>query len=161
METFAKTLKELRKQYNMSQADLANVSGIALPTIRNYEQDRDGRSPTLHNLMLLADLFHVSPYFLYFGGEQEMAKNSIYMSTLAAEISQLPPAAILEIHDSPPNGVTLPKLAVSDEIVEQLTAKLNRGVTSPRRGFYRSYVEQTLTRYAQNRKKWKNQFGIK
>mgnify|MGYP006966550003 CR=1 FL=1 len=30
----------------------------------------------------------------------------------------------------------------------------------PKRGFYKSYVEQTIIRYAQNRKFWKEKFEL-
>lgn len=65
MKEFADNLKRLRNEKNMSQRQLADISCISIKTIQNYEQDRDGRSPTLHNLILLADIFDVTPYYLY------------------------------------------------------------------------------------------------
>lgn len=48
MEKFADNLKRLRKERNISQSQLACVSCISIKTIQNYEQNRDGRAPTLH-----------------------------------------------------------------------------------------------------------------
>ena len=56
----------------MSQVQLANISGISVKTIQNYEQDRNGMAPTLPNLMMLADIFSVTPSYLYYGGDKEM-----------------------------------------------------------------------------------------
>ena len=72
MKEFANNLKKLRKERNMSQVQLANISGISVKTIQNYEQDRNGMAPTLPNLMMLADIFSVTPSYLYYGGDKEM-----------------------------------------------------------------------------------------
>ena len=52
MELFAENLKRLRKERNMTQDQLAHVSDIPKGTICNYEQNRGGCDPSLHNLMV-------------------------------------------------------------------------------------------------------------
>ncbi len=89
MKEFADNLKNLRKGRNMSQSQLANISCISVKTIQNYEQDRNGNAPTLHNLLLLADIFDVTPYYLYYGEHKEMKTNSLYMDELLSELAQL------------------------------------------------------------------------
>lgn len=161
MKTFANTLKELRRQWNWSQDDLANVSNIPLKTIQNYEQDRNGRIPTFYNVMILANVFDVTPYYLYYGGNEEMKIHAEYTNELVAELKQLSVDQLKQIHDSQLQGVSLPKLSVSPEVIETLKAKFNQGVVLPERGMTRPYIEQILTRYAQNRQVWKQTFGIK
>ena len=62
MELFAENLKRLRKDRGMTQGQLAQISDIPEGTIRNYEQNRGGHDPSLHNLMILADIFDPGQY---------------------------------------------------------------------------------------------------
>lgn len=160
MEEFANNLKQLRKERNMSQKQLANISCISVKTIQNYEQNRNGSAPTLHNLMILADIFNVTPYYLYYGGNKEMQTNSLYMDELLSELKKLSSQAIKEIHDNEAIGGSLPKLSITDAIIINLADEWNKGLGSPKRGFYKSYIEQTIIRYAQNRQFWRNKFGL-
>ena len=140
MKLFAENLQRMRKERNMSQDQLARISAIPKGTICNYEQNRGGCDPSLHNLMVLADIFNVTLYNLYYGGKKEMTTNSIYMDELLSELFQLNHGAIGEIHDSEPNGISLPKLSISDEIITKLTERWNTGIAYPKRGLYRNYV---------------------
>lgn len=160
MKEFADNLKRLRHEKKMSQVELANISCISIKSIQNYEQNRDGRAPTLHNLMLLADIFNVTPYYLYYGGTNEMNSNSLYMNEVLSEISQLPFDAIKKIHDSPATGISLPKLCISDALISKIAGKLNFKVCFPQRGLYKPYIEQTLIRYAQDRQNWKKTYNL-
>lgn len=160
MKEFAGNLKRLRKEYCLSQSELANKSCISIKTIQNYEQNRDGRAPTLHNLMILADIFNVTPYNLFYGGSKEMNTNSLYMDEIFSELTQLSEEAISEIHDSNATGTNLPKLSISDKVINKLEEKWNKEVLLPKRGYYRSYIEQTITRYAQERQFWKKKFNL-
>ena len=160
MKLFAENLKRMRKERNMTQDQLARISAIPKGTICNYEQNRGGCDPSLHNLMVLADIFNVTLYNLYYGGKKEMTTNSIYIDELLSELFQLNHGAIGEIHDSEPNGISLPKLSISDEIITKLTERWNTGIDYPKRGLYRNYVEQTIVRYAQDRQGWKKKFGL-
>ena len=90
-----------------------------------------------------------------------MTTNSLYMDEIVSELEQLTIDAIIEIHDSEANGISLPKLSISDRVVAKLVNIWNADVLFPKRGIYRPYVEQTITRYAQNRQFWKKQFNLK
>lgn len=160
MELFAENLKRLRKERNMTQDQLAHVSDIPKGTICNYEQNRGGCDPSLHNLMVLADIFDVTPYNLYYGGKKEMTTNSIYMDEILCELLELDDEAIAEIHDSELNGVNLPKLSVSEDVITSLKNQWNKDVVYPNRGLYKNYIEQTIRRYAQDRQGWKKKFGL-
>ena len=160
MKEFADNLKRLRKERNLSQAQLSNISCIPIKTLQNYEQDRQGMSPTLHNLMILSDIFNVSPYNLYYGGPKEMSINSLYMSELFNELSQLSLDQIKKVHDSDMEGVSLPKLCLSDDFISDLCKKWRQLLPNSSRGIYKSYVELTVNRYAQNRQKWKSDFNL-
>lgn len=161
MKLFAENLKSLRKERNMSQQQLASISCISVKTIQNYEQDRDGGVPTLYNLMLLADIFDVTPYYLYYGRSKDMNVNSLYMDELLSELTQLTTNSIKEIHDSEATGISLPKLSISDAVIAKLADEWNKGVLLPKRGLYKSYIEQTIIRYAQKRQFWKMKFNLK
>lgn len=160
MQIFADNLKKFREERNMSQSQLANISCISVKTIQNYEQDENGNAPTIHDLLVLADIFNVTPYYLYYGGQKEMETNSLYMNELLSELAQLDRDAIKEIHDSEANGISLPKLSISDEVIAKLAGKWNEDVISPQRGYYKPYIEQTIIRYAQDRQKWKRKVNL-
>ncbi|XVG95235.1 helix-turn-helix domain-containing protein [Eubacteriales bacterium KG125] len=160
MELFAENLKRLRKERNMTQDQLAHVSDIPKGTICNYEQNRGGCDPSLHNLMVLADIFDVTPYNLYYGGKKEMTTNSIYMDEIVSELMLLNRDAIEEIQASEPNGISLPKLSITDEIISKLAECWNKNIVRSKRGLYKPYIEQTIYRYAQDRQGWKKKYGL-
>lgn len=58
------------------------------------------------------------------------------------------------------NSINLPKLSISDSVIAKLADKWNKEVVSPKRGVYKSYVEQTIIRYAQNCQFWKKKFSL-
>ena len=89
-----------------------------------------------------------------------MNMHSLYMKEILSELKQLSLDAIEEIHNSKVTGISLPKLSLSEAVITELADKWNEGVSFPQRGFYRPYVEQTITRYAQDRQGWKNKFGL-
>ena len=89
-----------------------------------------------------------------------MKTNSLYMDELLSELAQLDDNAIKEIHDSEATGISLPKLSISDTVIAKLAGKWNKEVVSPERGYYKPYIEQTITRYAQNRQDWKKKFNL-
>jgi PAS domain S-box-containing protein len=63
MQRFSSRLKKLRKEKNLSQADLAERLGYARTTIANYEQEL--RLPPLNTLFDIADFFEVSLDYLF------------------------------------------------------------------------------------------------
>ena len=54
----ANNLRYLRKQQNMTQADLSEILNISRQAYSNYETSK--RTPDLDSLLLLAKLYHVS-----------------------------------------------------------------------------------------------------
>ena len=87
-----------------------------------------------------------------------MNTQSMYLRELLSELKKLPVDAIKEIHDTDAIAVSLPKLALSEAVLDDLAKKWNEGVQLPQRGIYRSYIERTVLRYAQNRQYWKKKF---
>lgn len=70
---------------------------------------------------------------------------------MLSELFQINRNTIIEIHDSEPTGISLPKLSISDEIITRLTEHWNKDIVYPKQGWYRNHIEQTITRYAQDR----------
>ena len=64
---FSNRLKQLRKQYNMTQAELAKALNIGTSTIAMYENNI--RKPSYKMLLKMADFFDVS--IDYMAGEKE------------------------------------------------------------------------------------------
>lgn len=62
MSTFATRLRQLRRDKDMSQADLAKVLSTSASTIGMYEQGR--RTPTFEGLEEMADYFNVDMDYL-------------------------------------------------------------------------------------------------
>lgn len=89
-----------------------------------------------------------------------MDTNSLYMNELLSELARLTTTAIEEIHDSIATGISLPKLSISDTAITKLADQWNNGAVSPKRGLYKPYIEQTITRYAQNRQFWRKKFNL-
>lgn len=59
---FPERLKQIRKVYNMTQADLAHFMGITSSAIYNYESGK--REPKIYDLILLSTILNVSIDFL-------------------------------------------------------------------------------------------------
>ncbi len=91
---------------------------------------------------------------------KEMEANTLYMKEIVNELKRLTFDAIKEIHDSEADGTNLPELSLSGQVIDEIASKWNELVVPPKRGIYKSYVEQTITRYAQNRQHWKAKFGL-
>ena len=62
MRIFCKRLIELRKQFNLTQQQVAKRLGITQPSYIRYELGNS--EPTLENLVKLADIFDVSVDYL-------------------------------------------------------------------------------------------------
>ena len=61
-EIFAQRVHELRKQHNLTLAELAEKVGISRSSANNWELET--RSPSVEVLALLADYFEVSADYL-------------------------------------------------------------------------------------------------
>lgn len=62
IEILAKRLKELRKENNYSQKEIADMIGIAQVTYSHYELGR--RSVSIQNLVKIAQIYNVSTDYL-------------------------------------------------------------------------------------------------
>jgi len=60
--TFSDRLKELRKEKNLTQEELAKILGISRSTIAGYETER--KEPDYETLKKIADFFNVSTDYL-------------------------------------------------------------------------------------------------
>lgn len=64
-DNFAQNLRILIRMNGLSQAELAEATGVSSQTISNYVNAR--YSPNSENLRVLANFFHVTPEELFFG----------------------------------------------------------------------------------------------
>lgn len=71
---FSENLKKARKSKNISQKDLADLTGLTPSTISSYEQK--GTTPTADKLCLLADVLDVSVDYLV-GNEKANKSNPL------------------------------------------------------------------------------------
>ncbi|WP_053093307.1 helix-turn-helix transcriptional regulator [Lacticaseibacillus paracasei] len=74
IENFGRNVARLRKQYDMSQEDLANKIGVKKQSISNIE--RGVRYPTFETLEKFAKVFNATPVEL-FGSPKEVALNDV------------------------------------------------------------------------------------
>lgn len=61
-QKFAKRLKRLRLENNLTQMDIAKLLGVGVTTISNYETGRN--EPSMEKLIILAKYFNVSVDYL-------------------------------------------------------------------------------------------------
>lgn len=66
---FGETIKNLRKQHNITQAQLAQALSVGRPTIAGYETK--GKQPDYDKLIRLAQFFNVSVDYLLNSGNNE------------------------------------------------------------------------------------------
>ena len=124
----------------MSQVQLANISGISVKTIQNYEQDRNGMAPTLPNLMMLADIFSVTPSYLYYGGRkrysgddyvthllnvslllvQMEAEESVIYAGMFCDVFRKTNVAIDELKENLPDSVVQILIRLKDYDIEKV-----------------------------------------
>ena len=70
MEGIGKRIKSLRALHGMKQEDLALKLGVSISTICGWEKDT--YEPSLKNMKMLCDLFHITPNRLLGIGNQEL-----------------------------------------------------------------------------------------
>lgn len=75
MSNLGDRIKDLRKQKNLSQSELADKVGISYAQIGRYETK--GAQPPAETLKLIADAPGVSPDFLIYGTSDEKAKTKL------------------------------------------------------------------------------------
>jgi len=70
-------IKELRKEKNMTQSDLAKLLNVSYRSVGFYENEK--RDPDTHTLKILADLFDVSiDYLLGITDTRKVKEEEIY-----------------------------------------------------------------------------------
>lgn len=75
MSNLGDRIKDLRKQKNLSQSELADKVGISYAQIGRYETK--GSQPPAETLKKIADTLGVSPDFLIYGTSDEKAKTKL------------------------------------------------------------------------------------
>lgn len=83
MESFGKKLRMIRKNFNLTQADLAKKLGLSTSTIGMYEQNR--REPNFEILRKICDV--LSTHANYFIGDQEADDDMIESSKRFIELT--------------------------------------------------------------------------
>ena len=73
--TLGNRIKQLRKQLNMSQSELADKVGISYAQIGRYETKNT--QPPAKTLTAIADALGVSPDFLIYGPSDEKARTKL------------------------------------------------------------------------------------
>lgn len=63
-KTFSKRLKELREERKINKTELAGIIGCDQPKISKLENPDDKTMPTIDNLIMLSEYFHVSTDYL-------------------------------------------------------------------------------------------------
>ena len=159
-ETFAARLKRIREENKYTQVQLAEITIISVQTIRNYEQERS--VPVSEYLLELAKALDVTPEYLL-KGDNDM--NS-YTQAIKTELAQLNSfSQIEEIYSEDLNSTILAHLEMSDALISSL-----KHIWEGKKLFMnkdkesyctRPYVSGVVLRYCQNRKKYKEKFGIK
>ena len=77
IEILAKRLKELRKENNYSQYEIAELMGIAQVTYSHYELGR--RSVSIQNLVKIAQIYDVSTDYLLGLSDVKIVQNSAFV----------------------------------------------------------------------------------
>ena len=77
LEILSKKLKELRKENNYSQQEIANLLGIAQVTYSHYELGR--RSVSIQNLVKIARIYNVSTDYLFGLSDDKLGQNSTFV----------------------------------------------------------------------------------
>lgn len=102
-EVFSKRLKELRKNRNMTQKDLANELGVSMGSIGFYENQE--RTPDIDFLNSVADFFDVSTEYLL--GRTDVKSMDLEIKEISNKtgLSEQSIENIIKIKSSPRNSV--------------------------------------------------------
>lgn len=119
---FAETLSTLRKERNLKQTDLAELSGVSCATITFYETGR--ANPVSQSLIAIADAFSVSLDTLVGRGSDDTfpqilqalrVEHNISRAKLA-KLSGIGEQTILRYEHGKSNPVSQPLLAIADAL---------------------------------------------
>lgn len=166
-ETFAKRLKRIRNQRNFTQEQIAKITGISVQTIRNYEQGKN--EPIAVYLVDLAKALDVTPEYLLLG---ENNMNS-YTNAIKVELMQLSDyGKISEIKKEELKSIILSRLEMSEELISAIkknwngkhifkrSKKINGKEVKEDSYCIRTYVQEVIVKYCQNRAKYKEKFKL-
>lgn len=154
---FASRLKSVRKHQGYTQEQLAKITQISVGSIRRYEQGKKGEVPNCEYLLMLAEALDTTPEYLLRG---ENSMNN-YTSAIKAELLQIREFAQLQqIKNTPLNATILSHLELSESLVADLReAWMSNKLFET--SCYRNYVREIVLRYCQNRKHFRELFGLR
>lgn len=155
-KTFADRLKQTRNDRHYTQAQLAVLVDVATKTISNYEQGIS--EPITRHLLEIAKVLDVTPEYLLLGDNNM----NTYTEAIKKELLQLTQFSQIEqIKHQELNAAILSHLEMSEELVNEVTSAWNRsGIFAPDSYCTRSYVQDVILRYCQNRIKFKELFQL-
>lgn len=80
-------IQSLRKKHRMSQKELGDKLGIGVSTVSVWESSK--RSPSVENLMSIAELFGVSVDYILYGKKDnlDISKDEIALINLYGQLS--------------------------------------------------------------------------
>lgn len=159
-----KNIKELRKELNITQPQLATFTGVSTRTIEDYEQGIT-KEPSAYVVFSLAGFFKVDPLKLLTGGIK-MVSNNLYEDAIIEELNQIRDADVIKsIHDTDYNGVALARLGISNDLIDKVKDnwsvlyKPNPNSKKPR-SWYRPYIVETIEKYVQNRDTFRKKYEL-
>ena len=76
MNQVGKKIKESREKLNLSMTKLAELTGLTISAISQFENEKDDRAPSLDSLQKLANALGVTTDYLL-GREEEISDSSI------------------------------------------------------------------------------------
>lgn len=95
-KTFSKRLKELREERKINKTELAGIIGCDQPKISKLENPDDKTMPTIDNLIMLSEYFHVSTDYLL-GCDASHHTNSITLADVVQRLFDIETATNISI----------------------------------------------------------------
>lgn len=85
---YGSMINKLRRERKISQTELGERLGIGVSTISVWESEK--RTPSLHNLVAMSEIFGVSVDHIIFGdeGRREYTRDEIELVELYAQLSK-------------------------------------------------------------------------
>ena len=129
---------------------------VATKTISNYEQGIS--EPITRHLLEIAKVLDVTPEYLLLGDNNM----NTYTEAIKKELLQLTQFSQIEqVKHQELNAAILSHLEMSEDLVNEVTSTWNRsGIFAPDSYCTRSYVQDVILRYCQNRIKFKELFQL-
>lgn len=162
-QDFEKRLKRIRKERKYTQQQLADIAGLTLHSISNYEQGIS--KPITKNLLELAKSLDVTPEYLLLG-DNNMNNYTLAIKRELLQINDY--EKISQIKNEKLNSTILSHLEMSEELIHDIKfAWNNAGIFKKRKDntvemsyCTRNYVQEVILRYCQNRAKYKDLYKL-